>query len=287
LGLRPGEECIRCFSRGFSDYVDRAGLSLKDYDRFTALIFDNLRRGITPPLAGAEAWELLRTASLSGEDIFSAEKKLFTDKLLSVYDELRNRFSGSVSPAMEALSAATWCNLLDVGQGNPLPGTEELSALFHKPLAVDKRSSFLKELNDADILLILGDNAGETVMDRLFLELSGFRGKRYYMTRERPVMNDALTEDAVQAGLHNEAEILPSGTDLPAVVPDMLQGKPLEVFQTADVILAKGQGNLEGLFGSGDPRIYHSFVVKCPVVSRAVGTPVGEGVFGRFTERDS
>ncbi len=260
---------------------------MEEYHRFTGLIFDNLRRGITPPLAGAEAWELLRTASLSGEDIFLEEKSLFTEKMLSVYHQLRSRFSGSVSPAMEALSASTWCNLLDVGQGNPLPGPEELTELFHKPLAVDERSSFLQELNDAEVLLMLGDNAGETVLDRLFLELSGFRGKRFYMTRERPVMNDALPEDAFQAGIHHEAEILPSGTDLPAVVPELLRGKPLEVFQMADVILAKGQGNLEGLFGSGDPRIYHSFVVKCPVVSRAVGTPVGEGVFGRFTERNS
>lgn len=122
-------------------------------------------------------------------------------------------------------------------------------------------------------------------MDRLFLELSGFQGRRYYMTREKPVMNDALIEDAVSAGLDGEAELIASGVDIPAVIPELLSGKPREIYDSADLILAKGQGNLEGLFGQGDARVYHSFVVKCPVVSRAVKTPVGRGVFRRYMER--
>ena len=265
--------------------MKRALLSTAEFDEYMGLIESNLALGMPPPLAGADSWALLRNASLSGEDIFSNEKTGFTEKMLQVYPKLKERFTDSANPPWEALAAATWCNILDVGQGKPLPETQELLDLFRKPLHADERHEFLKSLEESEILLILGDNAGETVMDRLFLELSGFTGKRYYMTREKPVMNDALLSDAADAGLHLEAELISSGVDIPAVIPELLQGKPLEVYNSADLILAKGQGNLEGLFGLCDHRVYHSFVVKCPVVSRASGSALGEGVFRRFMER--
>ena len=285
LGLKPDTECRECFRRGFNEYVNRAGLSKDEHEKYMRLIEDNLSRGLPPPLAGADSWALLRKASLYGEDIFREEKLDFTEKMLAVYGKLRSLFMLTDEPAAEALAAATWCNLLDVGQGKPLPEVPGLLRLFKKPLAWDERAEFMGKLKEAEVLLILGDNAGETVMDRLFLELSGFPGKRYYMTREKPVMNDALTVDARRAGLHLESELISSGIDVPAVIPELLSGSALRVFESADLILAKGQGNLEGLFGLCDRRIYHSFVVKCPVVSRATETEMGLGVFRRFMER--
>lgn len=247
-----------------------------------AIIDRNLENGLPPPLAGSEAWALLRMSSLRTDDIFSEEKQSFTVQLLLQYHRMKKHFLEMDDPRSMALAAATWSNLLDVGQGHPLPNFDELLSKFSSPLAVDERELFLAELDGSETLLVLGDNAGETVMDRLFLDLSLFKGRRFYMTRELPVMNDAILKDAEMAGLSEVAELISSGTDVPAVIPNLLQGRAFEVFQSADVILAKGQGNLEGLFGLNDPRVYHSFVVKCPVVSRATGVTRGGGVFCRF-----
>ncbi|MEA3267144.1 MAG: ARMT1-like domain-containing protein, partial [Candidatus Fermentibacteria bacterium] len=189
----------------------------------------------------------------------------------------------SSAPESMALSAGTWCNLIDVGQGVPLPEIEELVTVLASPLSVHQTSQFLTSLHKADTLLVLGDNAGETVMDKLFLDLTSFEGRKYYMTREHPVMNDATLKDAEMAGLNEVADLISSGIDVPGIIPDMLRGKAREIYESADIILAKGQGNLEALFGINDPRVYHSFVVKCPVVSRATGIALGSGVFSRFT----
>ncbi len=284
MGLSPDTECFACFRRGFSDFVARADLSAGDYDKFISIIEENLNRGFPPPLAGAKSWALLRKACILTDDIFLEEKKHFTRQMLLHYGKLRKHFLQKGNPQSAALAAATWCNLIDVGQGVPLPRIEEPLNILSSPLSVDERENFLDSLREADILLVLGDNAGETVMDRLFLELTPFKGKRYYMTREMPVMNDAILKDAEMAGLHKEAELISSGIDVSAVIPEMLTGKALNVFESADIILAKGQGNLEGLFGLNDSRVYHSFVVKCPVVSRATGIAMGSGVFSRFTD---
>ena len=283
MGLNPNRECFSCFRRGFSDYVTRAGLGAEEFDDLIAIVNRNLSNGLTPPMAGAESWSLLRKASIHTDDIFQEEKGFFTRQMLLHYEELKAHFLQMDDPQSAALAAATWCNLIDVGQGVPLPGTEELLETFSSPLIPDERMEFINDLHGADTLLVLGDNAGETVMDRLFLDLTAFKGTKYYMTRELPVMNDATLDDAEMAGLHEVAMLISSGIDVPAVIPDMLRGEAATVFETADVILAKGQGNLEGLFGLNDHRVYHSFVVKCPVVSRATGIAQGSGVFCRFT----
>ncbi len=282
MALSPDIECFSCFRRGFKDFVKKAGLSDNEFNTFISLVEKYLKLGCTPPLAGSESWKLLRKISLNGNDIFLNEKIYFTKQMLNHYLVLRNLFLATDSPELPALTAATWCNLIDVGQGNPLPQADELLKTLSAPLALDERIIFLNSLKKANTLLVIGDNAGETVMDRLFLDLTSFQGKKYYMTRDLPVMNDALIEDAEMAGLNKVAELISSGIDIPAVIPDMLYGKAKEVFESADVILAKGQGNFEGLWGLDDTRIFHSFVVKCPVVSRATAIPMGGGVFSRF-----
>lgn len=285
MGLNPEQECFGCFRRGFSDYVSRAALETKDFDEFISIVDNNLRKGFTPPMAGAESWSLLRKASLHTDDIFLKEKEHFTREMLLHYEELKQHFQLTINPQSTALAASTWCNLIDVGQGVPLPATEKLLTAFYTPLVVDQREEFIESLARSKRLLVIGDNAGETVMDRLFLDMAStsYMGSIHYMTRDLPVMNDATLKDARMAGLHKVAELISSGIDVPAVIPDMLTGKAASIFDSADLILAKGQGNLEGLFGLHDPRVYHSFVVKCPVVSRATGIPQGSGVFCRFT----
>jgi len=283
LALSPDTECFECFKRGFSDFTARAALPSEDYDRLVAMVNTNLERGLTPPVAGTESWALLRKLSKTGSDIFAGEKKHFTEQMLLQYNELKSICLNSPNPESIALAAGTWCNLVDSGQGTPLPKIQDLVQTFSTPLTVDRSEEFLESLKQADTLLVLGDNAGETVMDRLFLDITQFRGNRYYMTRELPVMNDATVSDAEMASLDLVAELVSSGIDVPAVIPEMLTGKAKQIYDSADIILAKGQGNLEGLFGLNDSRVYHSFVVKCPVVSRATGIPMGSGVFCRFT----
>ena len=284
MALSPGSECFSCFRRGFSDFVSRAGLAPEDYEKLIAIVEMSLRQGVTPPLAGRESWELLRNASTTCDDIFLDEKEYFTRQMLLHYQSLKNHCLTTDSPESTALTAATWCNLIDVGQGVPLPKTDELLKILSSPLAIDERADFINALQGVDTLLLLGDNAGETVLDRLFLDITTFKGTKYYMTRELPVMNDATLKDADMAGLREVAELISSGIDVPAVIPDMLEGRARDIYESANIILAKGQGNLEGFFGLNDPRVYHSFVVKCPVVSRATGIAMGEGVFGRFTK---
>jgi uncharacterized protein with ATP-grasp and redox domains len=252
------------------------------FEELIEMVESNLREGMTPPLAGSGSWAVLRNLSVTGSDIFAAEKQFFTKQMLLNYNSLKQAVLAAGDPEHMALVAGVWGNLIDTAQGKPLPEVETLVSSLSSPLTADHTEEFLNSLRKADSLLVIGDNAGETVLDRLFLDITSFSGKKYYMTRELPVMNDAVIKDAEQAGLNTVAELVSSGIDVPSVIPEMLTGYPRNIYESSDLILAKGQGNLEGLFGLNDSRVYHSFVVKCPVVSRATGFPRSSGVFRRF-----
>lgn len=278
-GLRPEPGiCGACFARGFASFLARAGLPAGTIGSYLPEIMDALEAGTPPPLAGAGAWRKLR--SMSGiADIFRDEKRSLTTSLLESLPGLGDLPGETPGSAMGALSASTWSNLLDSAQGRALPAPPELAGMFRNSLSVDEREEFLNALSRSSSLLILGDNAGETVLDRMFIERSGFTGKVFYMVRPLPVMNDATREDAEMAGLDGCCVILDSGSDVPSIVPGLLSREAAVIYESCDLVLAKGQGNLEGLWGVHDPRLYHSFVVKCPVVAGATGLPEGSGVF--------
>ena len=233
-----------------------------------------------PPLAGARAYRDLR-ARLGDPDIFAGLKTSVTDALLDMLPLLRKRASRGGEPLMEALAMSTWGNLLDVAQGAPLPGSAEILGLMDGPLSTDERRSFLDAVGRRGRLLVLGDNAGETVLDRLFMEYLPAGVRVIYTVRPRPVMNDAVRSDAERAGIGGFARLIDTGLDAPTVDPSSMGPALREAWETSDAILAKGQGNLEGMAGCIDVRVYHSFVVKCGVVSRLSGLAEGSAVFAR------
>jgi uncharacterized protein with ATP-grasp and redox domains len=52
----------------------------------------------------------------------------------------------------------------------------------------------------------------------------------------------------------------------------------LEVFNRADVIISKGQGNLEGLLGKTQKEVYFLLMVKCEVIADVLGVKKGDFV---------
>ena len=76
------------------------------------------------------------------------------------------------------------------------------------------------------------------------------------------MLNDATPEDAVYAGIDRLARIVSNGAPIPGTVYKMLPEEARRVLDTADVILAKGQGNYESLSHQGR-HIFYVFLCIC------------------------
>lgn len=196
---------------------------------------------------------------------------------LAVYPLVRRRVSeGGLNAALLAAAAG---NSIDAAVGVDMTVDDSFIRELNIGFARSDLPDFLERLRTARTLLIIGDNAGETVFDRLIAEnLPGLSVT--YAVRSRPTINDATAEDALASGLNTCARILPSGSEAPGTLLDECSPEFLEIFRSADIVISKGQGNFETL--SEEPReIFFLLKAKCPPIARMLGVDIGQYVFDR------
>jgi uncharacterized protein with ATP-grasp and redox domains len=70
------------------------------------------------------------------------------------------------------------------------------------------------------------------------------------------------------------AEIVSTGSDAPGTILDHCSDEFRELYEKAELIIAKGQANYETLSEKG-PRVFLLLQTKCHVIARDVGVPVG------------
>ena len=134
----------------------------------------------------------------------------------------------------------------------------------------------------ADKILFIGDNAGETVFDRPLLELLGqdaIDRELYYAAKDGAIINDATVKDATLAGVHLHAKLISTGARTPGTILDHCSDSFNDIFRSADLVVAKGQGNFETLTElPRQGRIYMLFTVKCPVAAEYLDGAMGDMV---------
>ena len=120
-----------------------------------------------------------------------------------------------------------------------------------------------RDLEQAKKLLYLTDNAGEIGFDRIFaeeLQKSYPQLQITFCVRGMPAHNDATREDAEAVGV--PFPVIDNGNNVGGTELALLSQEARQAMEEADVILAKGQGNTETLYGCGY-NIYYAFLVKC------------------------
>jgi len=156
-----------------------------------------------------------------------------------------------------------------------------LENLENERFTIDDIDPF-KELLGPDVtLLYLTDNAGEIAFDRLLVrELRRLGCRVTVAVKGGPSLNDALMEDAEAVGMVGEADhVITTGTDAVGVNLSEVSREFLDVYRSADVILAKGMANWETLteYEVPCPTLF-LFRAKCEPVAAAVGVPLKENV---------
>ena len=98
------------------------------------------------------------------------------------------------------------------------------------------------------------------------------------MVRGKEVLNDATIWDAQYVGMDRVANIIDNGYDMAGTVYEMLPEKSKEIFDSADIIMSKGQGNYESLYRDGR-HIFYSFLCKCDLFMKRFDVPEFTGIF--------
>lgn len=211
-------------------------------------------------------------------------KKRYNDLVLSMESSVRDKIENATDPLLESLAYARVGNYIDFGAMNSVDENTFLSLFGEAGIHErDKATvdSFVEQCAGAKSFLLITDNCGEIVLDKLFLEQLKKRFPSLeinVMVRGGEVLNDATEEDATYVGIDKIAKIISNGNSIAGTVYEMLPDQAKEILNGADVILAKGQGNYETLSKQGR-RIFYSFLCKCDLFTNRFNVPKLTGIF--------
>lgn len=215
---------------------------------------------------------------------YSVIKKQYNDLVLAMEDSLRHEINSAEEPLAKAMMMSRAGNYIDFGAMNSVDRDEFLSLFSNTEIREDDRKtyeSFLRECTDAKTFLLICDNCGEIVLDKLVLEQLKLRFPHLTvraMVRGDNVLNDATAEDAKYVRLDAEAEIISNGEAVAGTIYEMLPDEAKNVLDHSDVILAKGQCNYESLSGQGR-HIFYEFLCKCELFTSRFNVPKLTGIF--------
>lgn len=239
-------------------------------DRFNSFVIDPANSGVSAPEAACFMHRLLKRVTQKG-DLYEKEKKDYNQLMLDFEAHTRQIIHQSESPFQTALRYALAGNIIDFGPPRAFDVFSALSAAANKVPAIDHSALLYEALKRASAVLYLGDNAGEIVLDKLFIETID-HPNLYFATRGGNIINDITLEDAVSVGMDKVAKVISNGYDAPSTMLSRCSDEFRRVFDSADLIISKGQGNLEGLIGNRKKPIFFLLMVKCYVIGEILGT---------------
>ena len=83
-------------------------------------------------------------------------------------------------------------------------------------------------------------------------------GKQVYLSvKSGPIINDAMRDDALRAGIGEPVEVIETGSSSLGVVFEECSEEFREIFRSAGVVLSKGQANYETLDDAPRERLLH------------------------------
>lgn len=260
--------CFFCFTRAFEKLLEKENISGEDKSSFTnemICLYHNNRESFTAPEFSRELHISLRNFT-KNPDPYLKEKRVNNDMAMELYSEGEKHIKQSDDPFGTALRIAIAGNIIDFAVNDNFNIMLTIETALGSGFAIDHSLQLKEAIKNARSVLYLGDNAGEIVFDRLFIETLNHPNLTY-VVRGGPIINDATMEDAVYTGMTKTVKVISNEYDAPSTIINKSGKLFQQYFKDADLIISKGQGNLEGLLSLNDKRIFFLLMAKCDVMS--------------------
>lgn len=210
-------------------------------------------------------------------DRYAEEKEQSNRFVMERLDAIRQRAENAPDPVYAGLQLAVLGNYIDFSALQGEVSFEKLDRMLEEAETIELDRAvyarLLQDLEKGKNLLYLTDNAGEIGFDRVLAEQLQKRFPHLCITfcvRGAPAANDATRADAAAVGI--EFPIIDNGTDIAGTILPLLGREAKAAMDSSDVILSKGQANVETLLGCGY-NIYYAFLIKCSRFIRQFDKP--------------
>ncbi len=236
--------------------LDEVGMMLKD------IPMEN-----TPPETGAIIYK--KIAEITGNnDPYKKIKKQNIKEVLALYPKLKEIVKNSDDRLLTAIRLAIAGNIIDLGMDKKFNIAKDVEKIMKQDFAVFDYEEFKRHLDLHDEILYIGDNAGETVFDKILIE--ELPHPVTYVVRGIPIINDVTIDEAKYIGIDKVAKIISSGTTAPGTILNLCNDDFIEKFNNASMVISKGQGNYEGL-SDVKRSVFFLLKAKCPIIANHIG----------------
>lgn len=273
--------CAECLMRQAQEACDKA---LRDWEeRYETVVWviDKLQNAFhdaVPELLATEIHQMVKSAA--GNDPYKDLK----DETNAVFRSLADEFRPELTTLKDRVLAAILGNGLEAAV--PLEThadavgylVEPLSDGLKRGLAIDEFEKFEERLKVSNTILYLTDNCGEIALDALLIETLAGMGKTIIISpKEEPILNDATVDDVEELGLGQYGAIIPHTRDTIGLTMESMSEGFIEVWENADLVIAKGIGYYQTLFGV---RENIAFLLKavCHPIARSLNVKKGDNI---------
>jgi len=243
-------ECIPCFIK---QSLEAARMATDDETIHEKILkgvmkhLQNISFSSSPPELSREVHRIVRDISHS-KDPYKKVKDQSNEMVKKLYPNLEKLVNEADDPLLMAIKLAIVGNVIDFGTSNRFNVEDMINKAIKEECIDDAYPHFKKVLNQSKNILYLADNTGEIFFDKLLLEeLVKKRKEITYVVKANPIINDATVNDAKFAGLNNLAKVIEGdkGQDIstPGILLKYASSEFLEHFNSADMVIVKGQGN--------------------------------------------
>lgn len=272
--------CLQCYLKRNLDLVRPLGSEAQamEFAKRLMQLYMDAPAGVSSPWFGPQVADLLHEMYGLPIDRFREEKLASNRFVLERLDQIRDRVRSAPDPVYAGLQFSILGNYLDFGALQGQVSFEALEQMLNKGLELELDRAvyddLCRDLEGAKTLLYLTDNAGEIGFDRIFAEEIARRYPHLAITfcvRGQITQNDATREDAAAVGI--PFPVIDNGNRVAGTQLDQLSEEADAALNTADVVIAKGMGNTETMFGCG-LNVYYAFLIKCQRFVTVFGQPM-------------
>ncbi|MGE5416257.1 MAG: damage-control phosphatase ARMT1 family protein [Acidobacteriota bacterium] len=279
-------ECIPCYFTQALSALKHGGC---DEDRQSAILMElagfipSLKEGVTPAYNSSlllhKVSELMKT-----DDPFRQAKTDSNKAARRALESMGDPLADEPDPLLTALKLAVAGNIIDLGIQVDYDIAGGIKEAMRNSLDQQAYSDFKQALARAKTILVVGDNSGEIVFDRVLVgELLRMDKEVVYSVKGGPILNDATMQDAKETGMTELVKVIDTGNNLLGVDWGHSSPEFRHILETSDLVIAKGQANyesLEGTIPAGD-KTFFLLKAKCPVVADHLGASFGDWILRR------
>lgn len=284
--MKAKADCIHCYLKQVVSTLKRADIDEEEQFEMVFKIMDMIKKldmSKTPAYNSTVVQQKV-CEIIGNSDPYASVKRESNDAAMSLYPKLKARLDLSGDRLYDAIKMSVAGNVIDLGIQRSFDIEGALSQALDVGFYVDDYELFKESLENTDEVLIIGDNSGEIVFDKILIEELTALGKSViYSVKSKPALNDATMEDAEYVGMKDlkRLRVIETGSGFLGVSLDDVSDEFSSALENSKLIISKGQANFECLEDVAwiAKKTFFLLKIKCDEVTSFAGAPLGSMVF--------